>query len=204
MTIFTVQEVILSGLYLWKTLDILKTTIRRRTSRIMWQLFSINILIVTMDTALLVVEFQDRHVIEQALKAVIYSVKLKLEFAVLSKLVGLTKHSRSADGCNTTLNVYEHNDFLDTSAAQRTDSALTIDFGIHHSRGQAPPSDLEKVSDAEFIENDFALHGVAQRVADDVEGSTAHTHTAATTVDEQRKLRTMEEDLYDSTLKDIG
>lgn len=40
-----------------------------------------------MDIALLVVEYQHRHVIEQALKVVVYSVKLKPEFAILNKLI---------------------------------------------------------------------------------------------------------------------
>lgn len=50
MTGFTVQELILSGIYLWKTLDIIRATSqsstageistrKKRTSRIMWQLF---------------------------------------------------------------------------------------------------------------------------------------------------------------------
>lgn len=93
MTGFTIQEFILSGIYIWRTLDVLKTSAmaalshKNRKKRVMIELLSINIWIIIMDVALLVVEYQNRHVIEQALKGVVYSIKLKLEFAILNKLV---------------------------------------------------------------------------------------------------------------------
>ncbi|KAI7530408.1 hypothetical protein KC331_g14686, partial [Hortaea werneckii] len=95
MTGFTLQEFIISGLYVWRTLEILKTTnySRRRTRRTMWQLCMINAMIIVADIGLLVVEYQDRHVVEQALKGAVYGMKLKLEFAILSKLVGITKRN---------------------------------------------------------------------------------------------------------------
>ena len=113
MTGFTLQEFILSGLYVWKTLDIIRATSntspnggpmarKRRTSRIMWQLFSINVFIVFMDVAVLVIEYQDRHVFQQALKEVVYSIKLKMEFAILSKLVALTSKDGGSSGANFT------------------------------------------------------------------------------------------------------
>jgi hypothetical protein len=55
----------------------------------MIELLSINVWIIIMDVALLAVEYQNRHVIEQSLKGVVYSVKLKLEFAILNKLVAM-------------------------------------------------------------------------------------------------------------------
>lgn len=53
----------------------------------MYQLFIINIIIIAMDIALLGVEFANLYIIETILKGVIYSIKLKLEFVVLGKLV---------------------------------------------------------------------------------------------------------------------
>ena len=93
MTIFTLQEFLISGLYVWRTLDILKTSDNSRNreqKHVLLQLFSINVIIIVLDIALLVAEFQDRHVIEQALKGVVYSMKLKLEFAIPSKLTRIT------------------------------------------------------------------------------------------------------------------
>ena len=48
-----------------------------------------------MDLALLILQYQSRHVLEQSLKAVVYSTKLKLEFAILNKLVNITQSSNN-------------------------------------------------------------------------------------------------------------
>jgi len=87
MTGFCIQEFIISGIYIWKTLDILKTGERKRAHRIMWQLFTINVIIICLDIALLAIEYRDLKIAEMSVKALVYSVKLKLEFAILSKLV---------------------------------------------------------------------------------------------------------------------
>jgi hypothetical protein len=94
MTIFCIQEFILSGLYIWNTLQILQVTSRKGTRRVMWQLFSINIIIIVLDIGLLAIEYRNYHVLEQTFKSFIYSVKLKLEFAILGKLVELVQSSK--------------------------------------------------------------------------------------------------------------
>lgn len=84
---FCIQEFIISGLYIWKTLDILKAGEKRQARRTLWQLFVINIFIVGLDIALLVLEYLGLATIQISFKALAYSVKLKMEFAILSKLV---------------------------------------------------------------------------------------------------------------------
>jgi hypothetical protein len=59
---------------------------RNDTGRTVGELFSINVFIIALDIGLLVVEYMDLSVYEQSFKAVIYSIKLKLEFAILGKL----------------------------------------------------------------------------------------------------------------------
>jgi len=60
----------------------------------MLQLLIINVVIVLGDIALLVLEYSGRRVMERTWKGLIYSVKLKLEFAILSKLVDLVQSSQ--------------------------------------------------------------------------------------------------------------
>ena len=57
----------------------------------MWELFVINIFIVLLDIGLLAVEYLDLLVYEQTFKGVVYSIKLKLEFAILGKLVKIVR-----------------------------------------------------------------------------------------------------------------
>lgn len=78
------------------TVRLLRTSLQHNARKYMYQLFAINIIIIAMDVALLGVEFANLYIIETILKGVIYSIKLKLEFVVLSKLVQFAKGSPSS------------------------------------------------------------------------------------------------------------
>ncbi|KAL4927306.1 uncharacterized protein BDV17DRAFT_130865 [Aspergillus undulatus] len=97
MTGFTIQEVIISALYVWETIRMLQLGSSRENRKIMHQLVSINVLIVLMDLMLLGLEYASIYSIQITLKGVVYSVKLKLEFAVLGKLVDVV-HSTKRTG----------------------------------------------------------------------------------------------------------
>lgn len=51
ITGFTIQELIISGLYVWKTIALLKVLQKQNTRNVIWQLFTINIIIVGMDVS---------------------------------------------------------------------------------------------------------------------------------------------------------
>ncbi|ETN37043.1 uncharacterized protein HMPREF1541_08032 [Cyphellophora europaea CBS 101466] len=87
MTGFCVQETILSAIYIVETLNILRTSLRSGTRTIMQQLLVINVVIIVMDMALLSIEYASIFWLETVLKGVVYSVKLKIEFAILSRLI---------------------------------------------------------------------------------------------------------------------
>ncbi|KAL4965151.1 uncharacterized protein BDV14DRAFT_200140 [Aspergillus stella-maris] len=91
MTGFCIQEFILSALYIWETTRMLRLDPDRGKRKIMYQLVAINLIIILMDIGLLVVEYMDYYIMETMIKGVVYSVKLKLEFAVLGKLVFLVR-----------------------------------------------------------------------------------------------------------------
>ncbi|KAF4978870.1 hypothetical protein FZEAL_4830 [Fusarium zealandicum] len=86
LTFFCIQEFIISGLYIWSIMDILRTSFGNKR-RFMWHLVCSQIFIAAMDIALLVIIYKDDYLLEQGVKVVVYSVKLKLEFATLGKLV---------------------------------------------------------------------------------------------------------------------
>lgn len=116
---FFTQELVLSGIYIRETIRLLKLSEstqddvkhsdhrwRRKHLRspkvrkIMYQLLAINVIIIMMDLALLGVEFANLYVIETTFKGVVYSIKLKLEYAVLGKLVQLV-HTRTSSNGNS-------------------------------------------------------------------------------------------------------
>lgn len=89
MTMFTVQEIAISTIYLIEAYKFMKTTYMgdKRSRNIMYELAAINIFIIAIDVALLVVAQLEYFAVEVTLKGLVYSIKLKLELGVLSRLV---------------------------------------------------------------------------------------------------------------------
>ena len=89
---FFCQEIILSSIYIVETTKILKTSLQANHEsahkRTMNQLITINVVIIVMDLGLLGIECASLYILETLVKGVVYSIKLKLEFAILGKLVG--------------------------------------------------------------------------------------------------------------------
>lgn len=84
---FFLQEVILSALYITQAAKLLKTSMRDDSKRFFVQLLGINVIIIIMDIGLLATEAASLYLYETIIKGTIYSIKLKLEFAILGKLI---------------------------------------------------------------------------------------------------------------------
>ena len=93
MTAFCIQEFIISGIYVYSTIRLLRPVYHGRTRKVMMQLIWINSIIIAMDVVLLGMEYSNKYEIEATLKAMVYSIKLKLEFAVLNQLMTLANSS---------------------------------------------------------------------------------------------------------------
>ncbi|KAL2819049.1 hypothetical protein BDW59DRAFT_181743 [Aspergillus cavernicola] len=92
VTGFCLQELLISSLYIWEAVKLLQLSPERRSHRknIMYQLVAINLVIILMDVGLLVPEYLGFYYLQVSLKSLVYSIKLKLEFAVLRRLVTIT------------------------------------------------------------------------------------------------------------------
>jgi hypothetical protein len=94
ITIFFIQEAIISGLYIWATWTTLKpgrAILAKDLRKAMQHLIWINVLIVLLDLTLLATEYAGHYEIQVLYKGALYSAKLKLEFRILNQLVSLTK-----------------------------------------------------------------------------------------------------------------
>ncbi|KAJ5543128.1 hypothetical protein N7535_005557 [Penicillium sp. DV-2018c] len=89
LTGFCVQEVIISCLYMWETNRMLRLHQDHVSRKTILQLLAVNVSCILMDIALMIIEFRDFYIYQTTLKATLYSVKLKLEIAVLGKLVNV-------------------------------------------------------------------------------------------------------------------
>lgn len=89
ITAFGLQELILSGLYIWAAVEILRSSLQLNHRRIVIELIAINFILVAIDIAGITLEYCNLFFFEVAFKMASYSIKLKLEFAILSKLMAL-------------------------------------------------------------------------------------------------------------------
>ena len=89
ITAFTVQEVIISGLYIHATYRILRDRIFKqsdRTRRVMIMLFVVQTIVILMDVAIITLDLAGYFTLKAIIHSWAYSVKLELEFVVLNQL----------------------------------------------------------------------------------------------------------------------
>lgn len=101
LTVFFAQELIISGFYVWETTKLLKLERMIGNSGkvgVMTHLISVNVLVILLDFTILGLEFADLYQIQTAWKPLVYSIKLKMEFSILNRLVELTRKVRSDHG----------------------------------------------------------------------------------------------------------
>ncbi|GKT44647.1 uncharacterized protein ColSpa_04828 [Colletotrichum spaethianum] len=94
IVIFTLQETFLTGIfarqgfYNLKPLFAFKTRAARLVS---WYLLSLFVLVFLLDVGLVALEYTNNFVFQTTSKPLVYSIKLKVEFTVLNKLLAFTK-----------------------------------------------------------------------------------------------------------------
>ncbi|KAJ5141051.1 hypothetical protein N7526_002046 [Penicillium atrosanguineum] len=94
---FCIQELIISGIYVWETTKLLRLRPHGRPQGILYQLLIINIIILVLDVAVVVIEFVGYYSVQVMFKPVAYSIKLKLEYAILGKLVAIAQSGHYED-----------------------------------------------------------------------------------------------------------
>lgn len=67
----------------------------KRRNKILYELLAVNVTAILMDVTLVVLEYVGFYFTQVIFKATVYSIKLKLEFAVLGMLVSIV-HSRGS------------------------------------------------------------------------------------------------------------
>ncbi|KAJ5473314.1 hypothetical protein N7475_002880 [Penicillium sp. IBT 31633x] len=138
LTGFCVQEVIISCLYMWETNRMLRLNQDHISRKTILQLLAVNVSCILMDIALMAIEFRDFYIYQTTLKATLYSIKLKLEIAVLGKLVNIAhQHMWRSTSFNTAGGSYPS--FVDPSRAlhdfNHADSLATSSGSKGHASG---------------------------------------------------------------------
>lgn len=96
VTVFFLQELIISGLYIKACSSFFGTEgllHRKGVRRMRKHLLLVNVIIILLDIPILVLESADFYDFQTAYKALVYSIKLKLEFNLLNSLVEVAQGS---------------------------------------------------------------------------------------------------------------
>ena len=98
---FCTQEFIISGIYIRETLRLLKFTFSKEKKKIIYQLLAINVIVILMDVIILGVQYSHMRPLQIALKGLVYSMKLTLEFAILGRLVDFARGTNQIESADT-------------------------------------------------------------------------------------------------------
>ncbi|EUC37270.1 hypothetical protein COCCADRAFT_1852 [Bipolaris zeicola 26-R-13] len=128
LSVFIAQELIISGLYLFETTKLLRlerTIGNVGTRKLLYHLISVNALVILLDFSILALEFANLFEIQTSWKPLVYSIKLKLEFSILTRLVNLTRKARSGNGASS----YGNNAYGNNAYANRGVEAGGVPLG---------------------------------------------------------------------------
>ncbi|RAK95675.1 uncharacterized protein BO80DRAFT_418441 [Aspergillus ibericus CBS 121593] len=135
VTVFFVQESIISGVYIFETFKLLRSespileeTHREAARRLLLHLIIMNIIVLVLDVAIVVLQFIGRYALQTVIKGFIYSVKLKLEFNILNQLVAFVYHphmlnSGSPEEGTSSRNLWEASPQAEQGAVSSSDQS---------------------------------------------------------------------------------
>jgi hypothetical protein len=93
---FSIQETVISCIYIMKTIKFLKSGYSDQLRKVTTMLIAVQVVVVLIDISLLVIDCIGMFTLKAVLHPFAYGIKLKIEFAVLNLLLNLVKHSGTA------------------------------------------------------------------------------------------------------------
>ncbi|XMA12835.1 hypothetical protein WAI453_005626 [Rhynchosporium graminicola] len=90
-TVFTIQETIMSCLYIYHTRKFLKIGYPMQTRKVVGLLLLVQLLVIALDVILTLFDYTDKFTLKCTVHPLVYAIKLKLEFIVLNQLQSLVK-----------------------------------------------------------------------------------------------------------------
>jgi hypothetical protein len=89
---FSLQETIISGLYIKAARRVVKESYNAHTKHCIRQLTLVQIVCILLDIPFITLVYTDIILLKATLTSFVYAIKLKLEFIVLNQLVSIAKH----------------------------------------------------------------------------------------------------------------
>ncbi|KAK2732450.1 hypothetical protein FQN57_002635 [Myotisia sp. PD_48] len=144
VTAFTVQEVILSSVYLRQAGELLPFP-KNRTRRFwLYQVIAMNVSFLLMDSMLLAFAYLNLWIIHATTKPLVYSLKLKMELLILRRLVHLSKKSSGQEVPDfVDPSQLAQNDFTHAYPSEEISRRPSIDFSQRPSIEFSPRPSIE-------------------------------------------------------------
>lgn len=104
MTIFFIQETSMNAVYIWKarkmlhSSSILSSPGASKNVLVLHHLVFSNLLVIALDAVLLGIQFASFFHLQGSFKPLVYGIKLKVEFAILNRLVQSVQRERKTSG----------------------------------------------------------------------------------------------------------
>jgi hypothetical protein len=83
---FSIQETIISGIYIYYTVDHLRSSFQRNTRKTMALLIGIQIIVILVDVIVITLDYCEYFTLKAVLHSFFYAFKLQLEFVILNDI----------------------------------------------------------------------------------------------------------------------
>lgn len=100
IVMFSVQELILSGLYIYGTFKMAQDSFNRRIRRTIVLLITIQIAAICCSAILIILDFTGHYILKSFIHSFVYAFKLQLEFVILNEFRRLVTQAKSGPGTN--------------------------------------------------------------------------------------------------------
>lgn len=104
MTTFFIQETSMNTIYIWQARNLLRSSSilsssgARKQNLVFHHLIFSNLLVIVLDAVLLGIQFASFFNLQGSFKPLVYGIKLKVEFAILNRLVLTVQRERQGSG----------------------------------------------------------------------------------------------------------
>lgn len=98
IVMFSVQELILSGLYIYGTFKMAQDSFNSRIRRTIMLLITIQIAAICCSALLIVLDFTGYYILKSFIHSFVYAFKLRLEFVILNEFRRLVTQAKSGPG----------------------------------------------------------------------------------------------------------
>ena len=88
---FTIQEIIISGIYIYKAREMVQCSFNAHTNHCILVLVLVQVACILLDVPFIVLAYTEIFLMKAVLTSFAYAIKLKLEFLVLNQLVNIVK-----------------------------------------------------------------------------------------------------------------